>query len=437
MTAEIAVMNKSAVALAADSTVTVMDTKTYNTTNKLFSLSKNQAVGIMIYGNTELGGVPWETIIKLYRNHIGENEKNYLEDYVAEFILFIKTEMQEKFEFEFHDELNEEKSLIESIYANQFLNELRNEIDNAVKRYIEENESIKDEQIKIILERYINDGYELSKQQDKLSFVTDKLISKLKEKFHSRICKIASELFENHSISNKSLDKIVDTVINLFCSHCFDDSGFVFAGFGAKEIFPCLAHYKTECIVGKELKFAKELSHKISNNLPESSAFITPFAQADTAALFMNGVSEKLINAIQENLERLILRYTEAVKTQLNDLSIPIEQANTILSNLINIKDELTVNLFENIQITMQQEHINPVMKAVAVLPKSEIAEVAESLVSITSFQQKVSLDQETVGGAIDVAVISKVDGFVWIKRKHYFKPELNPRFMSRYYNND
>jgi hypothetical protein len=43
-------------------------------------------------------------------------------------------------------------------------------------------------------------------------------------------------------------------------------------------------------------------------------------------------------------------------------------------------------------------------------------------------------MDAETVGGAIDVAVISKGDGFVWIKRKHYFRPELNGHFQENYF---
>ena len=42
-------------------------------------------------------------------------------------------------------------------------------------------------------------------------------------------------------------------------------------------------------------------------------------------------------------------------------------------------------------------------------------------------------MDSETVGGPIDVAVISKGDGFIWIKRKHYFDPKLNPHFMAKY----
>jgi hypothetical protein len=57
MTAEIGIMNRVAVALAADSAATITIgniTKILNSANKLFSLSKFHPVGIMVYGNAEL-----------------------------------------------------------------------------------------------------------------------------------------------------------------------------------------------------------------------------------------------------------------------------------------------------------------------------------------------------------------------------------------------
>jgi hypothetical protein len=68
MTAEIAILNKSAVALAADSKVTIGTgggRKTFDTVNKLFTLSKVHPVGIMVFGNAEFMQFPWETIVKL------------------------------------------------------------------------------------------------------------------------------------------------------------------------------------------------------------------------------------------------------------------------------------------------------------------------------------------------------------------------------------
>jgi hypothetical protein len=80
-----------------------------------------------------------------------------------------------------------------------------------------------------------------------------------------------------------------------------------------------------------------------------------------------------------------------------------------------------------------KENHSRPITQAVASLPKDELAAMAESFVNLTSFKRRISLDLETVGGPIDVAVISKGDGFIWIKRKHYFKPELNPHFFARF----
>ena len=48
MTVEIVVMNTRGIALATDSAVTIGGRKVYNSTNKLFELTKEQPVGVMI-----------------------------------------------------------------------------------------------------------------------------------------------------------------------------------------------------------------------------------------------------------------------------------------------------------------------------------------------------------------------------------------------------
>jgi hypothetical protein len=74
-----------------------------------------------------------------------------------------------------------------------------------------------------------------------------------------------------------------------------------------------------------------------------------------------------------------------------------------------------------------------PTMDMIAVLPKDELAKLAESLVDLTSLHRRVARDLETVGGPIDVALISKADGFIWVKRKHYFNLEMNRHFELNY----
>ncbi|MCH5238582.1 MAG: hypothetical protein J1E95_12475, partial [Muribaculaceae bacterium] len=87
MTAIVGILNKQAVAVAADSAVTVGGgTKIYNTANKIFNLSKGCPVGIAIYGNAALNScIPWEVVIKMYRKHIGKKTFPMLSGYADDF----------------------------------------------------------------------------------------------------------------------------------------------------------------------------------------------------------------------------------------------------------------------------------------------------------------------------------------------------------------
>ena len=79
-----------------------------------------------------------------------------------------------------------------------------------------------------------------------------------------------------------------------------------------------------------------------------------------------------------------------------------------------------------------RENYVDPVMEVVSMLPKDELGVMAESLISLTSLKRRVSMVPETVGGPVDVVVISKGDGFIWIRRKHYFDPKLNLDFFNR-----
>jgi hypothetical protein len=93
MTAEVAILNKGAVALAADSKVSIGGSrpeKTYDTQNKIFTLSKVHPIGILIYNNADFMEYPWETIIKLYRARKRAEAESTVEAWAADFVRFLK-----------------------------------------------------------------------------------------------------------------------------------------------------------------------------------------------------------------------------------------------------------------------------------------------------------------------------------------------------------
>ena len=113
MTSEIIIMNKEAIALAADSAVTLPTqgkSKIFTSANKIFALSKYHPVGIMVYGNANFMEIPWEIIIKTYRERIGEKSFDILKEYADDFIQFLKDEKR------FFSESEQEKFVIRNIY---------------------------------------------------------------------------------------------------------------------------------------------------------------------------------------------------------------------------------------------------------------------------------------------------------------------------------
>jgi len=203
-----------------------------------------------------------------------------------------------------------------------------------------------------------------------------------------------------------------------------DMCGIVIAGYGADEHYPCVVSHETDGIYANRLKIVSKTPSHITH---ANSSIVAPYAQRVAANLFVEGVDQTYQEYIEESISDLIIGLAEISAKYFN------------ISNKKKIeafKQRLRKTAEDYIDVlgaTRWQEFIRPVLESVDVLDKAEMASLAESIVSLTALKQKISLDIETVGGPIDVAFISKGDGFIWIKRKHYFDEKLNPFFFKKY----
>lgn len=60
-------------------------------------------------------------------------------------------------------------------------------------------------------------------------------------------------------------------------------------------------------------------------------------------------------------------------------------------------------------------------------MPIKDVVDLAEFLVELTSKYSRYTPGAATVGGPVEVAAITKHEGFKWVKRKYYFTQDLNP----------
>jgi len=203
-----------------------------------------------------------------------------------------------------------------------------------------------------------------------------------------------------------------------------DISGVVIAGFGKTEIFPHVKSFEIECVINGKAKYKMG---KEAEAAQDNDACIVPFAQEDMVREFMEGIHPDYFDYLFKGLRSLLMKkYPDNILAEIKDLSK--KKQKSVASKLEQINRGILDEFRQQLQKNSETKHIAPVVMATSHLPKQELGEMAETLVSLISFKKRMSVDAaETVGGPIDVAVISKADGFIWIKRKSYFKQELNP----------
>lgn len=416
MTTIVGVLNKRAVAIAADSAVTIGNThKVMNTGNKLFSLSKYAPVGIGIYGNATLMDTPWEVIIKCYRRELKTKKFLYLREYVDDFMHYLR-----KHEF-FASRDVQLRNL--SIQISQFLNSC---IENAKKRA---NYSTNQTQAVI-------DELNACKNSNMTS---NDIFVEFQGYSYSDFLLFARTVIQNVLCQSKvpNLPQHFDVLAESYYYYMrisklqrSIDSGLVFVGYGEEEIYPCLYSKTITLYFDHRLQYCEGEKNEITNEY--ASASIVPFAQVETTMTVLCGINPTFYNIISNNIKSALATVRSAASSLANQQNVP---------NVAALIDNIDVSSLTSVFTKAAQDefvknYTSPLVNTISILSISDMANVAESLVALTSLVNRMSPKEESVGGPVDVAVISKGDGFIWIKRKHYFKPELNTHFFNNY-NND
>src|SRR4030042_1372210 len=182
MTAEIVIMNKEAIAIAADSAVTFPQEKGHKifpSANKIFTLSKYHPVAIMIFGNAYFMEVPWETIIKTYRKLLGDNEYETLELYAESFLKFLCSEGI------LFPEIKKEQFFMECVYS--FFQAINENIKKEVKLIIDEKQNITLREISKIISKVIKYYHDIWKKADYPLSIIEKHNKEFKVKYDSLI----------------------------------------------------------------------------------------------------------------------------------------------------------------------------------------------------------------------------------------------------------
>lgn len=435
MTSEVAIMNKEAIALAADSAVTLTGghgkEKIFTSANKIFALSKYYPVAVMLYGNASFMDIPWETLIKIYRRRLGTTKFDTLQDYANDFLGFLNNSM------EFFPESQQDHYFRITVY--DYFTLIKQHIKQQIRTLFAEQDQIGDERIEEVISDVIQQHYDRWTTPNVLpsmnEIAADELIT-----FYRETINIAKQnIFQNLPISESASDQLTQIAALLFLKASIWDSagsGIVIAGFGENELFPSLRSFWIEGVINNHVKYIEDHSRSAQIGHEESTAGIIRFAQSEMVGTFLGGIDPNFMERIENDLSMIFMGIPEIIVDDIREIRDLLNENDKrgIKERLSETLDDVLEWYIRRVRQYSQENYTDPVLDIVQMLPKDELARMAEALVNLTKFKRRVTWEEETVGGPIDVAVISKGDGFIWIKRKQYFEAGLNPQFFEKYH---
>jgi hypothetical protein len=422
MTAEIAVLNRSAVSLAADSAGTIgigSSYKIYNAFNKIFELSDTEPVAVMIYGGLDFMGLPLEVLIKDYRRRRCRKSFPTLRAHADDFREYLTTFVG----CSDQDHLDNGARILVPFFqtiASEAQNKL---IDDAIVRgrYLSSKSSaILGEVIKL-------------KQEDLKSTIRNNEFlnnAPIRQNYYDvAIKQLIDHMFKDANQANRKKLLALGRLQLMRGALSSGRTGIVVAGFGADEMCPSLEAIETDGLVFGRLKF--DITETVDIGRKGPHAAIVGFAQDDMVGRFMDGVDPAYETYVLRLLHELNEEFLTNISRGLGQGS-DTAAAQSALAGLRQAFSKIEAEAEKRLINYRNDTFRKPITEMIRFMPNQELATLAASLIDLTSLKRRVSRERETVGGDVDVATISKAEGFVWIKRKHYFPAELNPRFFNR-----
>ena len=216
------------------------------------------------------------------------------------------------------------------------------------------------------------------------------------------------QVFEGMKLTRtlkSDLRKTVSLMYGKEWFHPSDESGVVIAGIGESEPFPALFQYRVGTVAAGKLRYAKVDEARVG----AADAVVVPFAQRETIDMIIGGIHPRLQDKLIEDVER----WMPNGKNGKAKNPERIEKRKKKFASYI--REEIL------------QRYDQPFMGAVSALPRQDLAKMAEALVNLTAFLMHMTADQdETVAEPIDVALLSKCDGFTWVRHKELIRRTEN-----------
>lgn len=384
--ASIVVMNRFAAVIAADSAYAVDDKVLYGAT-KIFKLSDKYPVAVTMDGNSGFMCVPIELLINKYREYEGEKDYNDLQGYVDNFIEF----------------LNNEQGLHDDQLQHTVLRAEIRDFYDQVQTFVSETSgpASKEKYIEAIhkftgLDK--NPGFRYSFEKFKKYAKED--IDALME-----ICKE-----ENLPIVMRN-DWEQGVYDYLCLTFTLRSTFLTFVGYGTDDIYPSAIRICISGITDGILRYVR-LEKCIMDIGCADAVLGLGGREMDMSTTVTYGIFPQLREKIFEWEQSAVRQTQEKMIEALMEAGVDDE---TIAKVRQFDAEEINDQFCQRID-DFRQEFNDGLCDRIALMEDvEEMANMAELLMEISKWWNHMN-SEENVGGAVNVAVLTRDRGFVWMK---------------------
>jgi len=424
MTTQVVLMNGLGVALASDSAVTAGG-KVLNTSEKIFALPAPHKAALLTSGRAAFMGIPWEVVFsawsesldrplasmvdyreslyKFLRSTVPNNgeltrsERDYLmssywgKDNVYSLVKKIYSELVQP-----HFESILEPEDWESFCEGEWSDEFRDRMSSLVSHELSEAFATEMEKL----------GNERREKQEAPEGISEAQAFIWIQNYWTQIERDPQQDFSAWpAIPN--LAKLVMHLHSAFIVHPdFSDSNVNVVGFGVGDLFPSAAGtFVNGCVRGTLIKRWEGYSDSTNG----TRNFF--FGQDDAISALFRGEDWLLSNTASEaNREALSQIYDKLGESQDETIQMAREYVKQSMES---------DSVKERIMNAGREERQEPFRKAIGMSPILDLAEFSAQLVGVQAAYAAMTQENPSVGGVVDVAIITHKNGFEWIRHKH------------------
>ncbi len=429
MTAVVGILNKRGAAIAADSAVTrtrYNGRKVTKNGNKMIRLSNCVPISVMLTGNGAYLRTQWDIIIRHYRQHRGDIVHPTVEACVHDFFRYIAD-----------NKLFCEENIIKrwiGYELDQLFEHADNNVDFKVKER-DENDQLKSPktylksfftQLRRYRTNWLKTGtcehFKDYTPEQFHAFINDMITDYLSQK-ESHEDGFKFNTFPTDFLASLKEDLELTLMARLTTRryHADGSAELVFTGFGSEQEYPSLV--SSVVFEGFDNRVNYHIRPEdiicISDDNPVA---ICPFAQKDVIKSLLRGLHVDYSRMIANTMQEIYRPFGNDI-FDINEDDKEFENLDFMEFQMMlqDVKVDDLDKKFYNANVRYLNKKQHKWEKNLEDYDLLAMAALAQSLIDLTGFHRILTFSEEGVGGPVDLAVITKNEGFTWLSRKSWY----------------